>query len=786
MENLSFNFELPKSTGATERVKSASKKKEVATQQITWVELWDTGYETATGKRKAGIFQTKITELDRKRLLEVKHAIEVGELGVGVPDLKKFSKSHALNLFRVLRESRKGAVIADMIAKWPENYHLVNTIEKFLPLLDLLKQEEYIGLDTETNGLRYFHGDNIVGLSMSLPKADYHCYIPLRHNVPEAQLDAQAVFNFLKPYLEDEQLGKVLHNAKFDYHMFTNEGIELGGIIMDTWIAMTILSENELSYALKNLATKYGKHFGFEEPSMTYEELFGKGGFENTPLDIGCIYACKDTELVIRFREWILSHMNKQPKLYDVYHKEENEVLAVSIAMEQNGFEIDMEFAKKYAEELKQQVKAMEAELKEAFGDINVASNVQLATKIYDEWGVGEISDAMEDGSEKFVFRDRAVDAKRLKKIMTYEYKCPQVAGIKVLLEYRKLEKLLSTYVEPLPDKIGLDGRLHGQFNQSKTVTGRYASAEPNLQNLPKEARKMIVAPEGKLILGIDYSQIEPRILAHITGDKEFSRPYLEGTDIYATLASKTFKVPIEKCGDGSTYRKAMKMGLLATMYGTSTFTLGQQIGISQAEAEAFIADFLSAYPVVKGWIESIHDFVDKEGYVETLYGRKRRFMGHKDIAIRYKAVCKTVLACNNGEMPTNIWACKNIPYKVRQAYWAVASDYGRVSRQSVNAIIQGTGAHIMKKAMILVHKHFKELGPDFKVIATIHDEIMLEVPNTITVEQIKVIEDLMINCITLEVPIKVDTEVMERWGAGVSKKEWIDAGCGREVFKNV
>lgn len=786
MENLSFNFELQTNTEATERVKSASKKKEIATKQITWVELWDTGYETATGKRKAGIFQTKITELDRKRLLEVKHAIEVGELGVGVPDLKKFSKSHALNLYRELRESRKGAVIADMIAKWPENYHLVTTAEQFNHLIGLLKQEDYIGLDTETNGLRYFHGDNIVGLSMSLPKADYHCYIPLRHNVPEAQLDAKGVFDWLKPFLEDENLGKILHNAKFDYHMFTNEGIYIEGIIMDTMIAMTILSENELSYALKNLATKYGKHFGFEEPSMTYEELFGKGGFENTPLDIGCIYACKDTELVIRFREWILSHMNKQPKLHDVYHKEENEVLAVSIDMEQNGFEIDLDFAGKYAEELRKQVGAMEAEIKEVFGDINVASNVQLATKIYDEWKVSEISDAMVDGSEKLVFRDRAVDAKRLKKIMTYEYKCPQVAGIKVLLEYRKLEKLLSTYIEPLPDKIGLDGRLHGQFNQSKTVTGRYASAEPNLQNLPKEARKMIVAPEGKIILGIDFSQIEPRILAHITGDEEFSRPYVEGTDIYATLASKTFKVPIENCGDGSTYRKAMKMGLLATMYGTSTFTLGQQIGISQAEAEAFIADFLSAYPVVKGWIESIHDFVDKEGYVETLYGRKRRFMGHKDIASRYKAVCKTVMACNNGEMPTNIWACKNIPYKVRQAYWAVASDYGRVSRQSVNAIIQGTGAQIMKRAMVGVNNQLKLWGPEYKMIATIHDELMVEVPETITVEQVEQLENIMMNCVKLDIELKVDTEVMARWGAGVGKKEWVSAGCGREVFKNV
>lgn len=777
METLSFNLAIEdKESGLAvrQRVQVAVKKKEVATKQPTWEEVWNTGYDTHTGRRKAGIFQTKVTDSDRAKLLEVKHAIEAGEIGTGVVELKKFSKAHALNLYKMLVETRKVKIIADMVKNCPSNYHLIVPENEDLwnTLLLLLRKEEVIGLDTETNGVGYFHGDHIVGLSMSLPKADFHCYIPIRHNVESDQYSAEEVFSNLKPFLENPKLGKVLHNAKFDYHMFSNEGIYLQGIVMDTMVAMHVLNENETSYALKNLATKYGKFFGFEDKSMTYEELFGKGGFENTPLDIANVYACKDTHLCLKFREWILSHMNKQPKLYDVYHKEENEVLKVSIAMEQNGFKIDLDFAENYRTKLEQQVSELEEQLNDQFDGINVGSNLQLSAKIYDEWGVP-------------ADKGRSVDADTLKYIyVNYQSTIPQVAGIKTLLEYRELHKLLSTYIEPLPKKIGLDGRLHGQFNQSRTVTGRYASQEPNLQNLPKDARKLIVAPEGKLIIGIDFSQIEPRILAHITGDKEFRRPYLEGTDLYATLASKTFKKPIEECGDGSKYRKMMKTGLLATMYGTSNFTLAQQLGITVEEAENFIQDFLHAYPVVASWIDQIHNFVDQNGYVETLYGRKRRFIGHKDIATKYNAVCAEIKRYNNGEMPSNIWECKTIPYKVRNAYWGVARDYGRVQRQSVNAIIQGTGSQIMKRAMIGIYNHFETMGADWKVLATIHDEVLLEVPDTITPEQIAYIEDIMKTCVTLAVPMKVDTEVMTRWGEGVPKKEWIDAGCGTSVFK--
>ncbi len=213
---------------------------------------------------------------------------------------------------------------------------------------------------------------------MSLDKADIHFYVPYRHTTGEQQLEPERVFRALKPALENPNIKKVLHNAKFDFHILRKDGIQVRGLLMDTMVAMHVLSENEISYALKNLATKYGKSFGFEDKSSTYEELFGKGGFEGTPLEIGHIYACKDTHLTLQFYKWIDSHLKKRPELW------------------------------------------------------------------------------LED-----ITKERKVDADTLK---TLSVDCE---ALKILLEYRELKKLLSTYIEPLPQKVGADGRLHGEFKQS-------------------------------------------------------------------------------------------------------------------------------------------------------------------------------------------------------------------------------------------------------------------------------------------------------------------------------
>lgn len=227
-----------------------------------------------------------------------------------------------------------------------------------------------------------------------------------------------------------------------------------------------------------------------------------------------------------------------------------------------------------------------------------------------------------------------------------------------------------------------------------------------------------------------------------------------------------------------------MKTGLLAVMYGTSTFTLSKQLNISVEEAEQFIADFMESYPQVAGFIQDTHTMADTEGYVQTLKGRKRRFIGHKPVATEYHRITKRIEGIL-GRPFNNIWQEPKVPRELKTKYWNVARQYGRVSRQSVNAIIQGTSADIMKMAMINLYKHLETKGNDWKLIATIHDEVLIEIPETATPTEIEELENIMKSALPLSVPYKVDTEVSARWGSGVPKAKWIEAGCGRKVFEN-
>lgn len=764
--NFSLDLNTKKELEKKKRVRAAEKK--VKEKYIpVWDELWITGYTSHTGVFKRGIYQSKLTDSDKEKLIQVKEAVESGEIGMGVKCLSKFSKSYALSLYQGLKEQRREGIIADMVKNKPSNYILIDNVIALYSMLQFLNEETVIGLDTETTGLSY-DDDFIVGISLTLPITDKHYYIPVRHNLIEGekQLEPTTVFTELKPYLENEKLGKVLHNCKFDWHMFYREGIEINNVVMDTMVAFHILSENETSYALKNIATKWGKYFGFEDKSSTYEELFGKGGFENTRLDIGTIYACKDTHLCYQLYVWIDQQLKEREGLHYIYYNIENPILRVAIEMEKNGFLIDTKYASSYVEELKEQIGGMEEELHKYFGDINVGSNQQLSKWIYEDVGQGQIKTS--NGK-------KGVDKATLKYIVVnYEKQFPELTGLKLLLEYRGLSKLLSTYIEPLPQKVWKrDGRLHGSFNQTATATGRWASNNPNLQNLPYSARKIVVAPEGKIIIGSDYSQIEPRLLAHMSGDNELMRPYVEGTDLYSTLAANVFKVDISECGDGSKYRKMMKTGLLAVMYGTSTHTLSGQLGISMEEAEQFILDFYNTYPQVQDFIKATQDKADDLGYVETLYGRKRRFVGHTTIAKKYKRINETIIK-QLGREPKNIWQEKELSRDLKQAYWEVAKEYGRVNRQSVNAVIQGSAADLMKLGMLAVQEYLVEKGSEWKLLATIHDEILVELPDTATLEEIQEVANRMTQCVSLSIPLKSDVEVMTRWGEGIPLKEYI------------
>lgn len=752
------------------RVRAAISKNKAAKYVPTFDEVWVTGYvqNEATGKLKPGIMQTKLTPSDRNKLLEVKAALESGEIGFN-GSLRELTKTKALALHKELMVVRREGIIKKMIQDKPDNYILVTDEKQLNDVVDKLRNEKIIAVDTETTGVNYLTkvNDYIVGVSITLPIADMHVYIPVRHNVEDKQLDADLVFKALKPFLEDETLGKVLHNYKFDAHMLEQEGVFMQGLHMDTMVAFHLLNENEPSFALKNLATKYGEYIGFIDKSHTYEELFGRVGFDNTPLDIATVYAAKDTHLTYKLSQWIEQQFNRLPQIKDLYFNIERRITEICVDMEREGFLIDLDFSARYKEELEKELADLLDDLYKEFGDINLNSQQQLQKLFYDTLGLPDVS------------KSKKVDASTLE-ILAKEY-----APISKLLKYRELNKLLGTYIDPLPQKIAQDGRLHGSFNQSSTVTGRFASNKPNLQNLPKSARKMIVAAEDHIIIGVDYSQIEPRVLAHISKDENLQYPYITGQDLYSTLAAKVFNKPLEECGDGSKYRKMMKTGLLAVMYGTSTFTLAKQLGISTDEAEQFIQDFLNNYPDVSAFIDETKLMADNLGYVTTLDGRKRRFIGHKETAKRYHAIDDRIKKIAKVEK-YNIREV-NISRELRSLYYEVTKEYGRVSRQAVNAVIQGTAAFIMKKAMVDLSDYLKakelETGKRFRLIGTIHDEVLIEIPADTTPDDVLEIAKIQRDAVTLDIPLKVDIEVSQRWGCGVSFDEWAECGGGLNVF---
>lgn len=480
-----------------DRVKQAQARKKDSEFEPTWEEVWFDGFTRPTGTFKKAIFEMNNSEPDVKRLDEVRLAVENGLIGTGVDNLTKFTKTHALRLYAKVKDMKQEQIVEDMLENKPDNYYLINTLGGLHWVTELLLDEDVIALDTETTGLHW--EDVTVGISLTLPKNDVHVYIPYRHDIEE-QLSPFIVLSTLDTALTREDLMIVMFNAKFDIHMLEKEGVDLlDNFYFDPMTAMHVLNENEERYALKPLANKYGKYFGYEDESLSFDELFSKDpkDFIGADIMLATIYACKDTELTYLLYKWQDEHLRKQDGLYYMYYEIEKPITKVSVEMERNGMLMDLDFTKEYGKELIEQIKELEDEIYENWGDININSPSQLKEKLFNELGYEDISG--KGSTNKDVLEELAVKHK----------------DVEALLDYRDLNKVYTTYVDTLPDKVRQDlpeysikgdGRLHGNFNQSGTVTGRFSSNGPNLQNIPDEARKMFVAPEGKLIIGIDYS----------------------------------------------------------------------------------------------------------------------------------------------------------------------------------------------------------------------------------------------------------------------------------------
>ena len=735
-----------------DRVKAAKAKKKEAGYCPTIEEVFITGWTNARGTKKVAIKDRKNSDADKEKIKAVYDALKNSVLGLDGINTKDISKTTVINvLYPRLIAIKKEEMIRHLVENAPANYHNVTDMAELSYMINCMATEEVIAVDTETTGVT--HDDVIVGYSITCPKADQHFYVPFRHQTGERMLPEDICMNAIKPFLEDNRVLKVLHNVKFDHEKFLYDEYSINMVnFVDTMILMYVLNENEESYALKKLATKYGKHFGFNDKSDTYEELFGKGGFENTPLNVAYIYACKDTHLTWSLYQWQLEHLKKQPKLWHIAFDIEMPLIPVLLKMHYRGFNLDMEYAEKYLLELQEQISKMEEELAEYFPDINLNSNQQLAEYLY---GTLKLPDN----------HNGSVDKDALKELAD-EYE-----GVKILLEYRKLTKLKSTYIEPLPQKVWDDGFLHGEINQMGTKTGRLASENPNLQNIPPAARKIFVAPEGKLYMSCDFSKMEIFIACELSGDPNLYDALHSGADVYSVIASKSYGLPIEQCGDGTVYRKHAKTALLGCMYGALPFTIAKQVGVSVEEGKEILDNFFNGNPVLTAQIHKCHDLVAAQGYVETLQGRKRRF---PEIPAKVKLLKKLdqMIYQKTGKTGTQwdaeldgIYKAKKIPYDLRSNWYSLNKEIQRAFRQSFNATDQGSGGDICKIALINLDKYFTELNKNlppekhYHIISTIHDEQLCEVPEDIPLEVIKQIEYIMCHTMPLHVTMRTDTE---------------------------
>ena len=767
---MELKINLQQDTQKEDRVKAAKAKKKEAGYCPTIEEVFITGWTNARGTKKVAIKDRKNSDADKEKIKAVYDALKNNVLGLDGINTKDISKTTVINvLYPRLVAIKKEEMIRHLVENAPTNYHNVTDMAELSYMVNCMAAEEVIAVDTETTGVT--HDDVIVGYSITCPKADQHFYVPFRHQTGEKMLSAEICMYAIRPFLEDSRVLKVLHNVKFDHEKFLYDEYSINMVnFVDTMILMYVLNENEESYALKKLATKYGKHFGFPDPSDTYEELFGKGGFENTPLNVAYIYACKDTHLTWSLYQWQLEHLKKQPKLWHIAFDIEMPLIPVLLKMHYRGFNLDMEYAEKYLLELQEQINKMEEELAEYFPDINLNSNQQLAEYLY---GTLKLPDN----------HNGSVDKDALKELAD-EYE-----GVKILLEYRKLTKLKSTYIEPLPQKVWDDGFLHGEINQMGTKTGRLASENPNLQNIPPAARKIFVAPEGKLYMSCDFSKMEIFIACELSGDPNLYDALHSGADVYSVIASKSYGLPIEQCGDGTVYRKHAKTALLGCMYGALPFTIAKQVNVSVEEGKEILDNFFNGNPVLTAQIHKCHDLVAAQGYVETLQGRKRRF---PEIPAKVKMLKKLdqLIYQKTGKTGTQwdaeldgIYKAKKIPYDLRSKWYSLNKEIQRAFRQSFNATDQGSGGDICKIALINLDKYFTELNKNlppekhYHIISTIHDEQLMEVPDDIPQEVIDHIDYIMCHTMPLNVTMRTDIEFYSRYYHDGKSTEQVLAG---------
>ena len=596
------------------------------------------------------------------------------------------------------------------------DYETVLSEDHFERWLATLENADLFAFDTETTRLDYSQA-RIVGVSFAV-EPGHAAYVPLAHDYPGApeQLDKAQVLRRLRPLLENPGKAKLGQNLKYDLHVLANEGIALKGVAHDTMLESYVYNSTATKHNMDDLAKKY-----LDVDTIHFEDIAGKGAkqlaFQDIAIEQAAPYAAEDADITLRLHRKLHPLLVEHDALYRLYAEIEVPLLSVLARIERNGVAIDTDMLAQQSLELASQIISLEHHAHDLAGhSFNLGSPKQIQEILYDRQSLPVLKKTPkgQPSTDESVLQELAVD-----------YPLPRL-----ILEHRSLSKLKSTYTDKLPEQVDPNtGRIHTSYHQAVAATGRLSSSDPNLQNIPirteegRKIRKAFIAPPGYKIVAADYSQIELRIMAHLSDDAGLFKAFTEGQDVHSATAAEVFGVaPEQVTHDLRRSAKAINFGLI---YGMSSFGLAQQLGLTRGQAQSYIDLYFARYPGVKDYMDSIRALAREQGYVETLFGRRLYL---PDINSRNAA----------------------------QRQYA--------ERTAINAPMQGTAADIIKRAMIAADRWLTEERADAKMIMQVHDELVFEVAEDRLDHCMDRIRAIMNSAADLKVPLLVDVGVGANW----------------------
>ncbi len=621
---------------------------------------------------------------------------------------------------RQLSESGEAETVNQALPEPPvvdrAGYETVLTQEAFDTWLARLREAELVAFDTETTSLDYMQAE-IVGVSFAVAPGQ-GAYVPVAHDYLDApaQLSREAVLAALRPLLEDEAKPKVGHHLKYDMNVLANYDITLRGLRFDTMLESYVLNSTASRHDMDSLALKYLGH-----PTITYEDVAGKGAkqltFNQVPLAQAAPYAAEDADVTLRLHQVLWPQLNAEADLTRLFEEIEMPLVPVLSRIERRGVLVDVEMLRQQSQELTAEMATLEARAHAAaHGPFNLSSPKQIQEILYTQLNLPV--------TQKTPKGQPSTSESALQELAA-EHALPQL-----ILDYRALAKLKSTYTDRLPEQVNpRSGRVHTSYHQAVAATGRLSSSEPNLQNIPirspqgRRIRQAFVAPPGCRIVAADYSQIELRIMAHLSGDERLLQAFASGADIHRATAAEIFAVPPEHVtAEQRRHAKAINFGLI---YGMSAFGLARQLGLERGAAQEYMDLYFARYPGAKTFMDRMREQAREQGYVATLFGRRLYL---PEIRSRQAQ---------------------------RRQY---------AERAAINAPMQGTAADIMKLAMLRVDEWLQDSGTGAKMIMQVHDELVFEVAAEEVEAAVPVIERCMSEVASLAVPLVVDVGVGANW----------------------